>query len=130
MTGTVGATGTTGPTGITGPTGATGATGPNGATINTQTGSYTLVLGDANKTIEMNVASTNYLTIPANASVALPISTVINVTQYGAGQTTIVPDTGVTINSRNGLKLAGQHALATLYKRGTNEWQLGGDTAP
>ncbi len=123
VTGGVGATGVTGPTG---PTGVTGATGPNGATLNTQTASYTLVLGDANKTIEMNVASANTLTIPPNSSVAFPVSTVINVTQYGAGATTITAGAGVTLRSEFGLIMAGQYALATLYKRATNEWVVGG----
>lgn len=98
------------------------------ATIsNPQTGSYTGVLSDAGKTIRMNVASANNLTIPANASVAYPVDTYLNVEQYGAGQTTLVPDTGVTIRSRNGLKLGGQYAMATLHKIGTNEWMAGGD---
>lgn len=98
-----------------------------GTTINTQTASYTLVLGDANKLVEMNVASANNLTIPPNSSVAFATETIINVTQLGAGQTTLNPGAGVTIRSRNGLKLAGQYAVATLYKRGTDEWVAGGD---
>ena len=98
------------------------------ATIsNPQTGSYTAVLADAGRTIRMNVASGNNLTIPANASVAFPVDTYLNVEQYGAGQTTLVADTGVTIRSRNGLKLGGQYAMATLHKIATNEWIAGGD---
>jgi hypothetical protein len=95
--------------------------------INTQTGNYTLVLGDAGTTVEMNVGSANDLTVPPNSSVALPTGSFVNVTQYGAGQTTLVAGSGVTIRSRNGLKLAGQYAVATLYKRATNEWVAGGD---
>ena len=95
--------------------------------INTQTASYTLVLADKGKTVEMNVGSANNLTIPANASVAFPVGSYINVSQFGAGQTTLVEDTGVTIRRRVGLKLTGQYALATLYKRATNEWVAGGD---
>jgi hypothetical protein len=78
----------------------------------------------------MNVASANTLTIPPNSSVAFPTSTVINFVQYGAGQTTVTAGVGVTIRNRNGLKTAGQYAMGTLYKRGTDEWVLGGDTAP
>lgn len=132
----VGATGATGPTGVTGATGptgvtgATGPTGPNGASINTQTASYTLMIGDANMTIEMNVGTANTLTIPPNSSVAFPISTVINVTQLGAGQTTVTAGVGVTIRNKNGLKTSGQYALGTLYKRGTDEWVCGGDMTP
>jgi hypothetical protein len=95
--------------------------------ITTQTANYTLELSDAGKTVETNVASANNLTIPSNASVAFPTGTFVNVTQYGAGQTTLVADSGVTVRSRNGMKLAGQYAVATLYKRAANEWVAGGD---
>jgi hypothetical protein len=95
--------------------------------INTQTASYTLVLTDKGKTVEMNVGSANNLTVPPNADVAFPTNSYINATQLGAGQTTLVAGSGVTLRSRNGLKLAGQYAVATLYKRGTNEWVCGGD---
>jgi hypothetical protein len=99
-------------------------------TINTKTASYTLVLADAGKAIEMNVSSANTLTIPPNSSVAFPVGTFINLAQIGSGNTTITPDVGVTISSRNGLKLGGQYALATCYKRGTDVWICGGDLTP
>lgn len=98
--------------------------------INTQTASYTLVIGDKGKVVEMNVATANNLTIPPNSSVAFPVTTIINVTQVGAGQTTFVAGTGVTIRNRQGYspaKLNGQWSMATLYKRATDEWVLGGD---
>jgi hypothetical protein len=95
--------------------------------INTQTASYTAVIGDAGKTVELNNASANNFTIPPNSSVAFLVGTYLNVTQYGAGQTTVVAGAGVTIHSRNGLKLGGQYGLATLYKRATDEWVAGGD---
>jgi len=95
---------------------------------NRQTASYTLVLSDAYKDIEMNVGSTNNLTVPQNSSVAFPIGTRITVWQYGAGQTTIVPDTNVVLRSRgSALKIAGQYGVAFLQKVGTNEWYVTGD---
>jgi hypothetical protein len=98
------------------------------AGINTQTGSYTLALSDVGKAVEMNVAGANNLTVPLNATVAFPILTRIDITQIGAGQTTIVATGGVTIRQRESkLKLAGQYAGASLYKRGTDEWVLFGD---
>lgn len=106
--------------------GAEAATLLNG--INTQTASYTLVLGDAGQLVEMNAAGANNLTIPANASVPFPLKTRIDVMQIGAGQTTFVPDAGVTIRSSGGkTKLSGQYSGAGLYKRGTDEWVLYGD---
>lgn len=99
--------------------------------INTQTVSYTLVLADAGKIIEMNVSSANNLTIPLNASVAFPIGTNITINQNGAGLTTIVATGGVTIRSFGGaLKMEGQYAGATIYKRGTDEWVLTGAVTP
>ena len=87
-----------------------------------QTASYTLVLGDAQDVVEMNVASANTLTIPPNSSVAFPIGTSILVVQTGAGQTTIAPGAGVTVNSFLGLKIIGRWAGCTLIKRAENTW--------
>jgi hypothetical protein len=97
-------------------------------TTNRQTASYTLVLGDADKLVEMNVATANDLTIPLNSSVAFATGTQILLAQYGAGQTTIVPTSGVTVRSNGGkLKLNVQYSGATLIKIGTDEWYLFGD---
>jgi len=97
-------------------------------TTNRQTASYTLVLSDADKLVEMNVATANNLTIPLNSSVAFPTGTQILLAQYGAGQTTIVATSGVTVRSNGGkLKLNVQYSGATLIKIGTDEWYLFGD---
>lgn len=75
-------------------------------TTNRQTASYTLVLSDADKLVEMNVGSANNLTVPLNSSVAFQTGTQILLVQYGAGQTTVVATSGVTIRSNGGkLKL-------------------------
>jgi hypothetical protein len=98
------------------------------AGVNTQASSYILVLTDIGKVLEMNNGSANNLTVPLNATVAFPIGSRIDITQIGAGQTTIVATGGVTIRQREGkLKLAGQYAGASLYKRATDEWVLFGD---
>lgn len=96
--------------------------------INTYTADHTLDLTDAGAIVEMNVGGANNLTIPANATVAFPIKTRIDLAQIGAGQTTVVAAGGVTIRSSGGkLRLTGQYSGASLYKRGTNEWVLVGD---
>jgi hypothetical protein len=92
-----------------------------------QTASYTLVLADKNKIVEMSVGSANNLTVPANASVAFPIGSQINILQTGSGQTTIVAAGGVTINATPGLKMRAQWSYATLVKRAENTWVLVGD---
>jgi hypothetical protein len=98
-------------------------------TTNAQTGTaYTLVLGDASAVVEMNNAASNTLTVPPNSSVAFPVGSVIGVRQYGAGQTTVTPGSGVTIRSRGAaLVLHSQYAEAVLVKRATDEWMLTGD---
>jgi len=134
--GPTGPTGTNGTIGVNGTTGATGATGPTGATgdfsstflTNAQTGTaYTLVLSDIGKIVEMNNASANTLTIPLNSSVALAVGSSITVLQTGAGQTTILGASGVTVNSTPGLKLRTQWSSATLIKRATDTWIAIGD---
>lgn len=97
---------------------------------NTQTGNYTLVLGDAGKTIVVNAATGKTLTFPPNSSVAYPVGTVIGFEQYGAGVITLTPGSGVTIRSYNGLlATAGQYAAGTARKIGTDEWLAAGALA-
>jgi len=93
-----------------------------------KTASYTLVLSDKDKLIEMNSSSANTLTVPLNSSEAFPIGSQINILQTGTGQTTIAPvGGGVTINATPGLKLRAQWSSATLIKRAENVWVLAGD---
>jgi hypothetical protein len=95
--------------------------------VNTQTASYVLVLADAGKAVEMNVAGANTLTVPPNSSVAFPIGTVIEVCQYGAGQTTLTPGSGVTLRNASSLTTRAQYSTVSLRKRGTDEWVVAGD---
>ena len=95
---------------------------PINISTNARTTSYVLVLSDAQKVVEMNVATANTLTIPLDSSVNFPIGTSILVMQTGVGQTTIVATGGVTVNSNIGLKFIGQWGAATLIKRATNTW--------
>lgn len=123
-----GAAGAVGPTGVTGPTGPTGPAAPTTITANRQTASYGLVLADAGLVVEMNVATANNLTVPLNATQAFAVGTIIEVFQYGAGQTTIVATGGVTLRSSGGkLKLTAQYSSATLRKIATDEWAVAGE---
>jgi hypothetical protein len=96
---------------------------------NAQTGtSYTLVLADATKFVEMNNSSANTVTVPPNSSVAFPVGSRIDIVQTGSGQTTIQAGVGVTVNSfDSGTKLSGQWAGASLIKRAENTWVLIGN---
>jgi hypothetical protein len=131
-TGPQGPTGALGPTGPTGPTGAQGVPGGFNSTytINPQTapGTYTLVLGDQGKLIELESGA---LAVPANASVPFPIGTNITVLRTGTGQVVISPvSVDVTINGTPGLTLRTQWSSATLIKRATDTWVAIGDLAP
>ena len=94
---------------------------------NAQAASYTLVLTDQSDLVEISNASANTLTVPLNSSVAFPIGTTVTILQTGAGQTTITPTGGVTINGTPGLKLRAQWSSATLIKRATDTWVAIGD---
>lgn len=96
--------------------------------INAQTGtSYTLVLTDKGKLVTMNNASANTLTVPPNSSVAFPIGSEVHWAQIGAGQTTLVAGSGVTVNALDGtLTAVGRYAFGTLKKIDTNVWLAGG----
>lgn len=100
-----------------------------GVVTNSQSGtSYTLVLADAGKCVELTNGSAVTLTVPPNSSVAFPTGTVITGRQYGAGQVTITPGSGVTLRSRGAaLKTAGTYAEFAMTKRGTDEWVISGD---
>ena len=99
-------------------------------TINAQSGTtYTFALGDADgKTlVTFNNASAIAATIPANASVAFPVGSVIPCLTIGAGQVTysITSDTlqngGLTSKSRN------QYTMQYLIKIASTTWVITGD---
>jgi hypothetical protein len=92
-----------------------------------KTADYVLVLADMGSAIEMNVAGANTLTVPPNSSVAFPIGTVVEVMQYGAGQTTLTPGSGVTIRTASSLTTRAQYSTVSVRKTATDEWVAAGD---
>lgn len=100
---------------------------PSLTAINQQTSSYTTVLTDRDKLVEVSSSSGVTVTIPANSSVAYPVGTSIDILQTGAGQVTIAGAGGVTVNATPGLKLRTQWSSATLFKRATDTWVVFGD---
>lgn len=102
---------------------------PSITSINQQTSSYTSVLSDRDKLIEINSSSAVTLTVPTNASVAYPVGTSFDILQTGTGQVTIAGAGGVTVNATPGLKLRTQWSSATLFKRAENTWVVFGDLA-
>ena len=115
--------------GVTGPTGATGATGAAGAAgsyataqtvMNIATTFYTLALADAGKMITSTVNAE--ITIPADATVAFPIGTRIDIGRL-ASAIMLRAATGVTINGTSFQSMDSvsyQHGL--LVKTAANTW--------
>lgn len=94
----------------------------------TYTVSTTAVLNDAGKFVRMNVAGANTFTVPPNSSVAFPVDTEIQVRQVGAGATTIVAGSGVTLTkpASQTLVLKEQYSVVTLKKDATDTWAVFG----
>jgi len=99
-----------------------------GIVANHQTASYALIASDNGKLISMDVGSGNALTLPLNATTALPIGFQCVVEMTGAGITTITPESGsVTLhNVDSKYAIKGQYGLATVIKRDTNVWTVSG----
>jgi hypothetical protein len=109
--------------------GEAGASGDPKLTINQQTASYTAVLADAAKLVEISSSSATTFSIPTDASVNFPVGTQISILQTGSGQVTIAAVTSgtTTVNATPGLKLRAQWSAATLIKRAANLWVVTGD---
>jgi hypothetical protein len=101
---------------------------PSRTPIIQKTASYTLsALTERDSMIEVSSATGVTLTIPTNATLALPIGTSIDILQTSTGQVTIAGAAGVTVNATPGLKLRTQWSGATLFKRATDTWVVYGD---
>jgi hypothetical protein len=95
--------------------------------INQQASSYTLVLADNGKMVEMSTSST--LSIPTNANAAFAVGAQITILQTTSGQVTIAAANGgiTTVNGTPGLKLRAQWSSAVCIKRATDSWVVLGD---
>ena len=93
----------------------------------TQTASYTAALTDAGTAIDMNSSSAVTFTVPENGTVAFPIGTVIEICQFGAGQVTLAPATGVTLYTASSLTTRAQYSCVSIRQRSTDIWIISGD---
>jgi hypothetical protein len=129
ITGPTGPSGT-GPTGATGTAGAIGPTGPTGPSLSlsTKTASYTLVSGDANSVIAMNGSSLT-LTIPANASVAFAVPTLVTVLNLNATNLTVAITSDTMIlggSTSTGSRTIAQNGEGNFLKYGATNWLASG----
>lgn len=90
--------------------------------INARTASYTLVLGDRGKCVEVSSTSATTVTVPTNASVAYPIGTIVRVRKTNTGNVTVQGASGVTISWASTFTITTQWAMAEIHKRGADQW--------
>jgi hypothetical protein len=92
-------------------------------TINTQNADYTFAIGDANNIVLADDGSVHTWTVPANATVAFPIGTTINLIASPAS-ITLAAAGGVTLKAWNGDAAPFDVTFPTaITKIGTNTWQ-------
>ncbi len=91
--------------------------------VTESTTARTLAESDQCKYIRTTNASATTITVPANASVAFPVGTQIDIFQAGTGTVSFVAAGGVTINAP-ALSVSNQYKAASLKKVATDEWDL------
>lgn len=93
-----------------------------------KTTSYTAVLADSGKQIQMNGASLTF-TIPANASVAYPVGTALTVVNLNASNLTIAITTDTMTlagSTTTGSRTLSQNGMATAVKMSATSWLING----
>jgi hypothetical protein len=99
---------------------------PSISEINTQTGNYTLVIGDKGKTIyRAGPPGAATFTIPANASVAFKIGTLIAFDNNGGQNVSIAitTDTLLGTDGATGTRILGDNEKAVIQKLNSNLWR-------
>ena len=104
--------------------------GYRGLIVKTANASQTLTLSDAGSMWRQTSSTNRTYTIPTNASVALPIGTVIVIRNVGTGVVTVTPSGGVNLrqpgSSSSGSVAVNQWGLASLTKEAANDWIITG----
>jgi hypothetical protein len=101
-------------------------------TVNAQTGTtYTFAATDAGGIVTATNGSAITHTIPPNSSVPMPVGTIINDVQLGAGVLTIEGGTGVAVNgvSEGAVSIGARYQGATCLKIATDTWIISGAIA-
>jgi hypothetical protein len=104
--------------------------GYNGTPQNEQNGNYTLVLADRGKVIyKASGGAGETITIPANASVAFPVGTIVRIVNNGGGDLTIAI-TSDTLSlagaGTTGSRTLSDHGAAVIEKVASTEWFISG----
>jgi len=95
--------------------------------IVTKTASGNVLSTDVFKYVHFNSTSSITYTVQPNATTAIDVGTIIQLTNINTGSVTIAAGSGVTIRSKDGaLDISGQYGEAVLRKIDTDEWILSG----
>lgn len=106
------------------------ASAPLVQTINAQTGTtYTPVVGDSGKIVTLSNAAAITVTLPSDATAALPVGSRVDFVVIAAGMATFVAGSGATANGTPSLVTRAQWSSATAIKRAANTWVVVGDLA-
>lgn len=99
--------------------------------VNSVTSTLTFALEHAGAVVRQSNSSGIIDSLPTNNTVEFKIGTVISIRQTAAGNITIVPSPGVTLNIPSGFsaKTRGVGSVILVHKVGVNTWDLSGDIA-
>lgn len=99
-----------------------------GQKIVSKVGDFQLSASEAGKNVDCEKGTDLTITIPADSTDNLPIGYTVTLIQAGAGQVVLSPEGGVTLQAiDSATKTREQWAVATLYKRASDEWVLVGN---
>jgi hypothetical protein len=98
------------------------------STVLEQTSNFSLLPSYAGSTQLLSTSSSITLTVPKNSTTEIQVGYKVDLIEYGSGTTTITPENGVTVNSKNArMYLDGRYSKGTLLKVGTDAWVFYGD---
>lgn len=108
-----------------------GGGGGGSASVQTEAADYTLAPGDDGNYIRLTAAGTKDVDIATDATTALPANGEWHIRNAGAGDATIVPAGGVTVNPPAGGTLVLEEGMTVTLKRvAADEFDLLGQTVP
>lgn len=87
---------------------------------------YNMAMADAGTVVDMNFATANTFTVLNDATLPLPIGSVVDVVMGGVGVTSIAAGAGVTLvkAGTDSLAISAQHRGARLRKVAANTWRV------
>lgn len=98
--------------------------------VNTQSGTYTLLLTDEYSLVYSQNSGAQIVNIPTNATTAIGIGAVIPIINDGTSNISLTPAGGVTLklagSASTGTRTIAPNAQATLVKVGTDRWFVSG----